>query len=99
MAYDDSRYGGETAAYSYPGDGDPADGTSRHGVGAARLDTVFDDSRDGEPGRDRLGVHLTWELILLVGVAVVGYLLYRGQRSTVTGRSLDELLVSTTVLG
>jgi ribose/xylose/arabinose/galactoside ABC-type transport system permease subunit len=86
-------------AYDYPGDGDLADAPARHGVSAARLDNVFDDPRDGEPGRDRLGVHLAWEAVLLVAAAAVGYLLYRDHRATVTGDGLDQLLLSATVLG
>jgi hypothetical protein len=98
MAYDDSRYG-ETGAYSYSGDAESGNGTARHGVSAARLDDVFDDPRYGEPGRDRMGVHFAWELVLLIGAGALGYLLYRGYRSTVTGGGLDDLLVSATVLG
>ena len=33
---------------------------------ATALDNVFDDPTHGEPGRDRLGVHVAWELVLLI---------------------------------
>src|SRR6185312_1199243 len=42
---------------------------------AAQLDGVFDDPEHGDPGRDRMGVHLLWELLLFaveVGLLAVG---------------------------
>ena len=39
------------------------------------LDDVFDDPAHGEPGRDRMAVHIVWEIVLLLGVAAIGYLL------------------------
>src|SRR6266487_89507 len=99
------------SANEYPSSGYPAtdytikdpeertDGVSRQVAGAPSLDDVFDDPTQGEPGRDRMGVHLVWELILLLAAAAVGYLLYRGHRSAVTGDGLRELMISTTTLG
>ncbi len=99
------------SANEYPSSGYPAtdytikdpeertDGVSRQVAGAPSLDDVFDDPTHGEPGRDRMGVHLVWELILLLAAAAVGYLLYRGHRSAVTGDGLRELMISTTTLG
>ena len=40
------------------------------GVPAAVLENVFDDPSHGEPGRDRIAVHVVWEFLLLVGLAV-----------------------------
>src|SRR4051795_2188269 len=98
MAYDDSRFRGESAfraepdhnadsearyptgSYSYQVDNEPSDGTSRHAVSAVHLDNVFDDPTHGEPGRDRMAVHIGWELFLLAGAGVLGYLLYSGHR-------------------
>jgi hypothetical protein len=68
-------------------------------VSAVHLDNVFDDPTHGEPGRDRMAVHIGWELLLLAGAGVLGYLLYSGHRSTVTGDARDQLLISATVLG
>src|SRR6266487_488973 len=68
------------SANEYPSSGYPAtdytikdpeertDGVSRQVAGAPSLDDVFDDPTQGEPGRDRMGVHLVWELILLPAV-------------------------------
>ncbi len=44
-------------------------------VTAAELDDVFDDPEHGQPGMDRMGVHVLWEILLLVGVVLVGLLL------------------------
>jgi ribose/xylose/arabinose/galactoside ABC-type transport system permease subunit len=87
--------------YSYPstGPGERTDGVVRRGYGSSSLDDVFDDPAHGEPGRDRFGVHLGWELFLLFAVAVVGYVLYRDSRFAVTGDGLRALFVSATVLG
>jgi MFS family permease len=132
MAYDDSRFRGESAfraepdyrtedgaadtptsgaTSSYPtgthsanrnaysGHGERTDGVAAPGYGPTDLDNVFDDPTHGEPGQDRLGVHLIWELVLLVGVAGVGYLLYHDHRSTVTGDGLRALMISAAALG
>jgi len=63
------------------------------------LDDVFDDPRHGERGRDRLGVHLVWELVLLMAVAGLGYLLYREDTGLLGREPLDNLLVYATGLG
>lgn len=52
-----------------------------------------------ESGRDRLGVHLVWELLLLVGAAGVAYLLWRDNPDTLRGDDLRSLLVDGAVLG
>lgn len=95
----DSEARHATGAYSYAVDNEPSDATSRHAVNSVRLDDVFDDPTHGEPGRDRMAVHIAWELVLLVGAGVLGYLLYSGHRATVTGDGLDRLLIAATVLG
>lgn len=63
------------------------------------LDDVFDDGEDEEPGADRMLVHLIWELVLLVAVAVLGYLLVSGHRSAVVGAERADLLVFAAALG
>jgi ribose/xylose/arabinose/galactoside ABC-type transport system permease subunit len=65
----------------------------------AVLDDVFDDPEHGEPGSDRLSVHLVWEAVLLVAVAALGYLLYRDQPDALRGAGLDNLMVYGTALG
>jgi len=113
MAYDDSRLRGDPAyrdepdadyAYtpyatgSYPVSDSP-DATTRHSMAPGRLDDVFDDPTYGDVGRDRMGIHLVWELILLLAVAGVGFLLYRDHRAAVTGAGRDDLMISAVVLG
>jgi hypothetical protein len=46
-----------------------------------------------------MGIHIGWELVLLVAVAVVAFVLYRDHRSAVTGAGRDDLMISATVLG
>ena len=52
-------------AYDEPGRDAPTGAAS--GVPAAVLENVFDDPPHGEPGRDRIGVHVVWESLLLAG--------------------------------
>jgi ribose/xylose/arabinose/galactoside ABC-type transport system permease subunit len=63
------------------------------------LEFVFDDPEDGEPGKDRILVHVLWEVVLLLAVAGVGYLLYRTESSVFSGPNLHQLLLPATVLG
>jgi ribose/xylose/arabinose/galactoside ABC-type transport system permease subunit len=101
----DAAFGGTSAyppgSYAYAGGerGERTDGIARRGYGPSNLDDVFDDPAHGEPGRDRLGVHISWELVLLAAAAVVGYVLYTDHRSAVTGDGLRGLMLSATVLG
>lgn len=60
---------------------------------APGLDDVFDDPRHGERGRDRLGVHVIWELLLLAMVGGLGYLLYQADPQVTAPAQLDPLLV------
>jgi hypothetical protein len=115
MVYDDSRYRGEPderAEPDYPGEdgaddysysstgrGERTDGISQRGYASSDLDDMFDDPAHGEPGSDRFGVHLVWELVLLFAVAIVGYVLYRDSRFAVTGDGLRTLMVSATAIG
>ena len=74
--------------------------TARHrSVSPAVLGDVFDDPAHGEPGNDRLAVHLGWELLLLLAVAGMGFLLYRDYPAAIRAAELDGLLVSATALG
>ena len=52
-----------------------------------------------DQGRDRVGVHLGWEIVLLLAVAAVGYLLYRLDPATLRRPALDTLLISGTAIG
>ncbi|MDT4991018.1 MAG: hypothetical protein QOH97_910, partial [Actinoplanes sp.] len=110
MAYDDTAFrqqsddqtDGDPAAYrngfaaadyrSRRRDLDPADG-ARHAEVTADLG-----GRTGD-GRDRLGVHLGWEIVLLLGVAAIGYLLYRLDPASLKRPALDTLLVAAAAIG
>ncbi|WP_344080898.1 ABC transporter permease [Luedemannella helvata] len=63
------------------------------------LDYVFDDPADGEPGRDRLLVHVLWEVVLALFVGGLAYLLLRENSSAFSGDSLRGLLLQGSVLG
>ncbi len=52
-----------------------------------------------ETGRDRLGIHIGWEIVLLLAVAAIGYLLYRLDPAAVRRPALDTLLITGTAIG
>lgn len=68
-------------------------------VSSAALDDVFDDPEHGEPGRDRMGFHVGWELLLLIAVGVIGFLLWSNHADTLRGSELRTLLVALAGLG
>ncbi|MEH0934389.1 ABC transporter permease [Micromonospora psammae] len=84
-------------AYDEPGR--TASGESTPNVPAAVLENVFDDPAHGEPGRDRVAVHLVWETALLVGLAVLTFLLWRADADALRGAGLRTLLVDVVALG
>ncbi|RZU50627.1 monosaccharide ABC transporter membrane protein (CUT2 family) [Krasilnikovia cinnamomea] len=54
---------------------------------------------DDDGGRDRLGVHLGWEIVLLLGAAALGFLLYRFDPASLRRPALDTLLITATAIG
>ncbi|MBX6355455.1 MAG: ABC transporter permease [Micromonosporaceae bacterium] len=98
----DFRRSTSPRASSYPaneyGDPDLDDGRSATGRNVP-LGDVFDDPEHGDPGRDRLTVHLVWETVLLVAAAALAVLLYRENSDVLRGAQLDKLLVQATALG
>jgi ribose/xylose/arabinose/galactoside ABC-type transport system permease subunit len=68
-------------------------------VSPTSLDDVFDDPDHGEPGRDRLAVHVTWELVLLIAIAALGFLFWRDHSEALRGTPLKVMLVFLTSLG
>jgi ribose/xylose/arabinose/galactoside ABC-type transport system permease subunit len=106
LGADDSRFRGEPGFREEPefrpssngfGGRDPDADKSRLGSTGA-LDDVFDESA-ADAGRDRLGFHVIWEVVLLLAVGVVGFLYYREDSSALSGDHLDQLLVFATALG
>jgi ribose/xylose/arabinose/galactoside ABC-type transport system permease subunit len=88
------------AAGNYPvggfgaGDGETTEDTvGRRGGG---IDDLLD---GGEADRDRVAVHVLWELLLLLGFAAVGYLLYGTHRAALSGTALRDLMLGAAVLG
>jgi ribose/xylose/arabinose/galactoside ABC-type transport system permease subunit len=98
-----SSYGGGgfpgLSGYGAGSTGDQTDSTLRRTPSAAQLEDVFDDPEHGDPGRDRMGVHLIWELVLLLAAGAFGFLLFQGHRASVSGDALRGLMISATVLG
>ncbi|MCW3813114.1 ABC transporter permease [Micromonospora sp. DR5-3] len=68
-------------------------------VPAAVLENVFDDPAHGEPGRDRIAVHVVWEFLLLAGLAALTWLLWRDDADALRGIGLQTLLVNVAGLG
>ncbi|MGW4498640.1 ABC transporter permease [Micromonospora sp. NPDC004336] len=83
--------------YDEPGRDPSAEPSS--GIPAAVLENVFDDPAHGEPGRDRFGVHVVWELLLLAALAAGTFLLWREQPDALRGDGLRSLLLDAVVLG
>lgn len=65
----------------------------------AVLDDVFDDPAHGEPGRDRIAVHMVWEFLLLIAVTVLAVGLYRERPGLFRGQELRTLLVAVAAFG
>ncbi|MEV4704725.1 ABC transporter permease [Actinoplanes sp. NPDC049316] len=111
MAYDETTYRRNTG--DEQAESNPA--AYRTGLAATdfrnrRRDLDADDSgtRITEPiaesparddGRDRLGVHIGWEIVLLLAVAAIAYLLYRLDPAALRRPALDTLLISGATIG
>jgi ribose/xylose/arabinose/galactoside ABC-type transport system permease subunit len=52
-----------------------------------------------DEGRDRLGIHIGWEIVLLLAVAALGYLLYRLEPAALRRPGLDALLITGAAIG
>ncbi|SCG58422.1 ABC transporter permease [Micromonospora coxensis] len=82
-------------AYDQPGRAASAE----QGVPTAVLENVFDDPTHGEPGRDRVAVHVVWELLLLLALAGLAYLLWQVDADALRGDRLRTFLVDVVALG
>jgi hypothetical protein len=52
-----------------------------------------------DDGRDRLGVHLGWEVVLLLAAAAIAFLLWRLDPATLKRPALDGLLITGAAIG
>ncbi|MGK5679606.1 ABC transporter permease subunit [Actinoplanes sp. URMC 104] len=52
-----------------------------------------------EDGRDRLGIHLGWEVVLLVAAGAIGFLLWRLESDSFQRPALDALLTTGAAIG
>jgi ribose/xylose/arabinose/galactoside ABC-type transport system permease subunit len=115
MAYDETTYRRQSDDQSDPSayrangvtasdyrnrrrDLDPADTGARLGENSGEL-LRRAPAPEPDSGRDRLGVHIGWEIVLLLAAAAVGYLLYRLDPASLRRPALDTLLISGAVLG
>ena len=111
MAYDDTAY----RRMSEVGSTDPAYrmnggmGMDQTGAGDPMLgdtSTRLTEPPSGalprfayEDGRDRMGIHVGWEIVLLLAAAVIGVLLYRVDAGALKRPALDTLLLTGTWIG
>ncbi len=56
-------------------------------------------SPDVDDGRDRLGIHIGWEIVLLLAVAAIAYRLYRHDPAGLRRPALDTLLITGASIG
>ena len=84
-------------AYDEPGRSGQSEPTSA--VPAVGADTVLDDPDNGEVGRDRFGVYVVWETLLLLGFAALVYLLWRADPAVLRGSGLRVLIVDVVGIG
>jgi len=105
----DSRFGGHSpyqTEFDVRSSGSMADFPiggfrSSDQIGTRRIhpDDVFDDPDQGEPGRDRMRVHVWWEILLLLGVVALTFLIHGENPEVLFGAGLSALLVSATAVG
>jgi ribose/xylose/arabinose/galactoside ABC-type transport system permease subunit len=76
-----------------------ASAPSRRSVTSAELDDVFDDPDHGDPGMDRMGVHVALELLLLIVAVGLAVYLRQTHHDQFTGENLRGLVLAAAVLG
>lgn len=72
---------------------------SRRAISPAELDDVFDDPDHGDPGMDRMGVHVAWELLLLIVAVGMTVYLRATHSNQFTGDNLRSMVLAAAVLG
>src|SRR5256885_3181872 len=79
----------------YAADSDATTGTvARRTPTPAELDDVFDDPDHGDPGMDRMTVHVLWEVVLLVAGVGLALWFSHAHPAAFTGSGLRALLLS-----
>ena len=68
-------------------------------TGDTMADSPRRSSASDEDGRDRLGIHLGWEVVLLLAAAAIALLLYRLDPGSLKRPALDHLLISGAAIG
>ncbi|SDT75413.1 ABC transporter permease [Actinoplanes derwentensis] len=102
MAYDDTTY---RRSGSEQADTDPAAYRRRVQYDDTTASTLDQSLRAPvgpaveADGRDRLGIHLGWEVMLLVVAGVIGFLLWREDSAALQRPALDALLVTGAAIG
>ncbi|GID31481.1 ABC transporter permease [Paractinoplanes brasiliensis] len=109
MAYDEATYRRQTEE---PTPTDPAAyrantlAAAEQRRRAEELDVAGDTTGDvlrrpdaDEDGRDRLGIHLGWEVVLLVAAGAIGFLLWRLDADSLRRPDLDTLLITGAAIG
>ncbi|GAB2582509.1 hypothetical protein Aab01nite_59920 [Paractinoplanes abujensis] len=109
MAYDEATYRRQTEE---PTPTDPAAyrantlAAAEQRRRAEELDGTGDTTADvlrraeaDEDGRDRLGIHLGWEVVLLVAAGAIGFLLWRLDADSLQRPDLDTLLITGAAIG
>lgn len=97
MAYEDTTYRANPASTDFRHrrrDPDPGGAAETSAEPVRRLAASTDDH-----ARDRIGIHLGWEIVLLLAVATIGYLLYRLDPASLRRPALDTLLITGTAIG
>jgi ribose/xylose/arabinose/galactoside ABC-type transport system permease subunit len=82
--------------YDEPGRDGPPEPTS---AGSATGAEAVVDDPDAEPGRDRFGVYIVWETLLLLGFGALVYLVWREDPTLLRGSGLRDLIVDVVGLG
>jgi ribose/xylose/arabinose/galactoside ABC-type transport system permease subunit len=73
-------------------------GLSRR-LSQAQLDDVFDDPEHGDPGMDRMTVHVLWEVVLLAATVGLALWFSHAHHAGVSGSGLRGLLLAGATLG
>jgi ribose/xylose/arabinose/galactoside ABC-type transport system permease subunit len=95
MAYDEKTYAdSDPSAYRNSA---AAQDFSRRGFDGGEDQRRY--SPYEEDYRDRVGIHIGWEIVLLLVVAAIGFLLYRLEPDALRRPALDTLLIWGTAIG